>query len=343
MLLVELLLIFVLALWGIKPLKKRFYADYLSKDKTNSIKGLFILLIVLTHSLPYIERSGYQFVRMDDKIFLSSLYHIGQLVVVMFLFYSGYGVSESFKKKGMNYAKSMPRHRILSTLLNFDVAVIFFIILSLILGITLTVKQSLLALTAWESVGNSNWYIFIILLCYIASYISFLLYENNKMRRTLLLIVIIFVFLILLSCFKEEYWYNTILCYPAGVLYSTFKEELEQKIKTHYILMLFISVLSFIVLFIIPFDILCIRYNVMCIAFAFSIVLFTMKTSIDNKCLRWFGKNLFPIYIYMRLPMIVMEERFQSTILSYPYIFILISLIITIGIARLYGFWRIKL
>ena len=183
MLLVELLLIFVLALWGIKPLKKRFYADYLSKDKTNSIKGLFILLIVLTHSLPYIERSGYQFVRMDDKIFLSSLYHIGQLVVVMFLFYSGYGVSESFKKKGMNYAKSMPRHRILSTLLNFDVAVIFFIILSLILGITLTVKQSLLALTAWESVGNSNWYIFIILLCYTIKLRDYMKNKNNKIKE----------------------------------------------------------------------------------------------------------------------------------------------------------------
>lgn len=62
------------------------------------------------------------------------IYRFSQLVVVMFLFYSGYGVGESFKRKGDGYVKSMPRHRILATLLNFDVAVIVFILLGLALG-----------------------------------------------------------------------------------------------------------------------------------------------------------------------------------------------------------------
>ena len=43
---------------------------------------------------------------------------MGQLVVVMFLFYSGYGIGESYKKKGVNYVQQMPVHRILTTLLN---------------------------------------------------------------------------------------------------------------------------------------------------------------------------------------------------------------------------------
>lgn len=81
----------------------------------------------------------------------------------------------------------------------------------------------------------------------------------------------------------------------------------------------------------------------MSIAFVCSIVLLTMKVSVDNKYLRWFGKNLFPIYIYMRLPMIVMEQKFESTILSHPLLFILLSLATTMVIAHLYKFWQVKL
>lgn len=152
MLLIELLLVFVIGFVGLRTTKNGYYEDYLSKDKTSSVKGIFILLIVFTHSLPYIERSGYQFLSIDDKVFMSSLYHLGQLVVVMFLFYSGYGVSESLKGGG-SYVKSMPYRRILTTLINFDIAVVVFIIISLLLGISITFKHALLALTGWENVG----------------------------------------------------------------------------------------------------------------------------------------------------------------------------------------------
>lgn len=40
----------------------------------------------------------------------------GQLIVVMFLFYSGYGVMESVRSKGTAYIKSIPFKRVLSTL-----------------------------------------------------------------------------------------------------------------------------------------------------------------------------------------------------------------------------------
>ncbi len=49
---------------------KGFNDDYLSKDNTNSIKGIFILLIVLMHSWPYIKDCGYAFDRIGDSWFL---------------------------------------------------------------------------------------------------------------------------------------------------------------------------------------------------------------------------------------------------------------------------------
>ena len=49
MLLALLLSIFVLCLYRIRFNLKGFNDDYLSKDCTNSIKGIFILLIVISH------------------------------------------------------------------------------------------------------------------------------------------------------------------------------------------------------------------------------------------------------------------------------------------------------
>ena len=57
--------------------------DYLSKKQTTAIKGIFVLLVFFGHITQYITMgSAY------ERIVTS----IGQLVVVMFLFYSGYGI-----------------------------------------------------------------------------------------------------------------------------------------------------------------------------------------------------------------------------------------------------------
>lgn len=105
---------------------------------------------------------------------------VRQLLVVMFLFYSGYGVTESIASKGKTYINAIPKKRILTTLLNFSVAVCVFIGLASALGKDLTVEQCLLSLIGWESVGNSNWYIFCILICYAATYIAFKASTNSR-------------------------------------------------------------------------------------------------------------------------------------------------------------------
>ena len=98
-------------------------------------------------------------------------------------FYSGYGVMESLKVKGNNYLNDFAKKRLGTTLLNFDVAVCCFFLLNYMIGKTLTIEDVLLSLIGWSSVGNSNWYIFVILLCYLAFYISF---GISKERGTVL-------------------------------------------------------------------------------------------------------------------------------------------------------------
>ena len=272
---------------------------------------------------------------------------LSQLVVVMFLFYSGYGVGESFKTKGDAYVQAMPRHRFLGTLVNFDVAVIVFIVVGLLLGTSFTLRQCLLSLTGWDDVGNSNWYIFVILLCYLMHYIALRLPVSKPSYRVALLFALCAGCLLGLSFFKGNYWFSTILCYPLGFMYSTYKDSIEKHFKKAY----WINALAVVVLFVLIFklfhnctaDRFQIGYNVVSMLFAILVVVLTLKVRINNQPLRWVGTHLFPIYIYMRLPMIVMENKTPALVGTYPALFILISLAVTLLIAWAYKYWEIRL
>ena len=80
----------------------------------------------------------------------------------------------------------------------------------------------------------------------------------------------------------------------------------------------------------------------MSIVFALIVIMLTIKVRIVNGPLMWIGKHLFPIYIYMRLPMIVMNQKAPALVGTYPAVFILIALAVTLLIARCYKYWEIK-
>lgn len=167
-----LLLIIIISLWQIKfpkPVLSGINNNYLEISRTNSIKGIFILLVFLSHARNYISAYAEYSQNPLNGIYDIFQNHLGQGVVIMFLFYSGYGVMESIKKKGTNYINAIPKKRFAKTLINFDIAVIIFILLNLCLSTlkNYTIPKVLLSFIGWESVGNSNWYIFAMLVMYL--------------------------------------------------------------------------------------------------------------------------------------------------------------------------------
>ena len=335
MLYIYIAFICLISLWGIRYTTE---GDYLSKERCNSIKGIFILLIFLSHSLQYIKASGYVFSGIDN-ITQFILRFTGQLVVVMFLFYSGYGVALQVNRKGKQYIQQMPQHRILKTLLNFDIAVCFFILLALLLSRPLRIDQILLSFLAWDSVGNSNWYIFIILLCYIFTY-----FANRISSRYAgwLILGVSIVAMLVLSCVKGTWWYDTILAYPAGYIYANYRQQVESIFKRYFFVILFILVCFFLFTHGHGPYLRGLRPNLMAVAFALIVVMLTMKIQIGNSWLQWFGTNLFPLYIYQRLPMIALQATAGDDFLShYPIIYLIICLLITCLITRYYKYWRI--
>ena len=336
----------VLSFIGIKINKRNYYTNYIEKTECNSIKGFFIIIVFLRHITSYLKKNGYESQGILDNIYFVLDSFIGQLLVVMFLFYSGYGIMESFKKKGEKYFESYPKKRILVTFLNFDIAVCFFGLVDLLLDIPISISDFVFSLFAWSSVGNSNWYIFVILCCYIITYASY--YISSKRFHIKNILFAIILLMIVLSIFKEEHWYNTILCFPVGMYYSMYKNKIEEFTRKYYFIVVSLLFIFFSITFIYNYyevaQLWGISYNLESIIFALLVVSITMKIKIDNVALVWLGENLFSLYIYQRLPMIFINSVVGADwICEHAYFYVIICLVITLAISYLYRNWRISL
>lgn len=327
------IIILLLSLYGISFVKSGFNQDYISKEQCNAIKGIFILIVFTRHVWPYLSKFGYDFTAPGDGIFINIDRWLGQLLVVAFLFYSGFGIMESIKRKGRSYIDDMPRKRILNTLLNFDVAVLIFLIIDLIFGVNLKPNTILLAFTGWTSIGNSNWYIFIILVCYFCTWIGF------KLGKNWIAFFLLATAYIIIGKTKSNYvwWYNTFFSFAAGLLYSQYKTQIEKLVQQRYWIILPICLFAFLAIYAFKFSFFGLKNNLSSILFALSIVIVSMKIRVGNKALIWCGTKLFPLYIYQRIPMIILSKFDGGAFISrHPFAYVWTCLLITIAIAILY-------
>lgn len=342
------ILLFFLLAAGLRYNKRGFNPEYISKNQCNAIKGFCIVLVFIRHIIPYLVECGLDLNSFSDKIVRSIDAATMQLLVVPFLFYSGYGVAESIKRKGQTYVNNMPKKRIIITLLNFDIAVAVYLIMDLLIDKPLSFSKTILAFIGWTSIGNSNWYIFVIIMCYIVVFVSFRNNIQNKRMGGAILVALFMLFIgIMILMKKGAWWYDTILCFPLGLTFSFYREQIECVLKDKYKLSCFVLIPIFLVFWALSYiNYLAMYpvYHMVCsLCLCFLILLATLKITINNKVLIWMGDNLFPLYIYQRLPMIVLATCCKDFVFSHSYLFILSSMVATGFAAYMFRYIRIKL
>lgn len=134
------------------------------------------------------------------------------------------------------------------------------------------------------------------------------------------------------------------MCFPTGMIYSLYKKEIEYYVKKYYTLSLIVTVTIFLLLYNYHHDFRSILYNIQSMCFSLFVVLLTMKLRIGNRPLIWLGMNLFPLYIYQRIPMIVFCHINDGQFVSeYFYTYVVVCFIITIVMAKFYKYIEIKL
>ena len=305
-----------------------FHRDYCSVEKTTALKGVFVMLVFFQHFRTYITPEETDFVAVGVSEFL------GQLIVVPFLFYSGFGVMESIRAKGNSYVRRIPVDRALKTLLHFDAAVLLFLALYLFRGNTVTWKNILLSLICLHGFGNSTWYIFAIVTLYLITAVSFTVFRKNKTAAATAVTVLTIAEIYWLMGWQREHWHNTLLCYSMGIWYSLFRERIEKILMggdVIYLAALLGSVSAFAVFRnvanLYPWG-----FHVYALIFMMVLLLLSMKFSLDNPLLQFLGRHIFGMYILQRLPMIALRHLgiFQNNTVTLMVVCFLITCILTL-------------
>ncbi len=321
----------LLVLYGVQIAGKgQFFTDYHSPEKSGALKGVFVLFVFASHVYNYLDLSS------AEELAFRPVQYVGQLMVAPFLFYSGFGVMESIRKKGEGYLRRIPVHRCLRTLVHFDVAVCLFLLVRTVIQKPVTLNQFLLALTGWESIGNSNWFVFAILMLYLITTVSFLLMKKDFVSAAALTSVLTVAAMVLLSRVKEEHWYNTMLCYCLGLWFSLLRTRFERVLMAgdrQYAAILVLVTGAYVLLgkqyYRLPFG-----YYVYGTVFMLLVVILSMKFSVGNRFLKFLGDHVFEIYILQRIPMRLMRSFRVAR--KAPVVFVLVSFGITCLLAVLF-------
>lgn len=304
MLLIAIVFVILILYKGKIAKSGTFQEDYCAPGKTNALKGVFVLAVFLSHMQTYIT------IPKADQLPFTVVGLLGQLMVVPFLFYSGYGVMESIKKKGFSYVRRMPIQRLARTLLHFDLAVLLFLAVRYLTGEPVTLGQLLLALVGIKSIGNSNWYVFVILLVYGITALSFTVFRKNNYIAAALATLLGVLAVLAMSRLCKLYWHDTLLCYILGLWFSLLRKPLEKVFLRNDLIWLawFLVAAVGLVFLWLQFQLFPFVPHLLSLVFAVFLVLFSAKVSLDNFFLQFLGKYTFWLYILQRLPMILMEH-----------------------------------
>lgn len=332
-----LIILFAIALIGAQPSGIReFNTEYLDKKNTTAVNGIFVILIVFSHFRQYAPMDS-----TFDAPYLTFCAHVGQMVVATFWFYSGYGMMEAIRRKGDAYVRGILT-KFWKLLLRFDTAVLLFLLLDIALGREITVKQFLLSLIAYSNIGNSNWYIFDILIAYLLMYAAFRLtaragrYRNIAGIIAFLVLTVGLVF-VLMKLDMPDYFYNTVVLMPLGALFSEFRGKIE-KVLMHSDISFSLAAMILAGIYIVSYlhidDYGIKSYTIWAMAFTAAVIMLTMKIRIYNPVLEWFGAHIFSIYILQRLPMMVLKA--YGCVDAHRYLSLIAVFAITVPLALIF-------
>ena len=232
--------------------------------------------------------------------------------------------NKSRKKGTSTLITCLEREYLSSTYTSVWHYVFIYLLLSFLLDKDYSLSRIIWSFTVLSSIGNSNWYVFAILVMYIIVYISFKYFKKNGITSCAIMSIL---YIILMKAFKgQDWWYNIILCFPAGMILSKYKDKVCSIIrKPIFFVCMFILAL---VLYIFHLHIF--AYEVIAISLCFLIVDICAYKEIKNDLFQFLGQYVFEIYILQRVSMIIFKRYFHE------WIYFLICIVVTFGLAYVF-------
>lgn len=238
---ISLLFLLFLAVIGTKKSLNTINKDiFLSKSQTDWLKGLSIIMIVLSHYYPILGIS-----EIGSFWMLGCIAFLG---VALFLFLSGYGAMYS-KLHKPNYLKGYLKKRFFRLYIPFIIVFLLDIVILFVTNQSITfydfAKIPIMSLP-----GTPNWYLKVQMCLYILFFIlSKIIHNNKKMIITLFFLCTTYMIVGLLFGI-EYYWYESSYMFPLGMCFAVYKDKIFNILAKKYIVTFVVSGLCLVFSFI---------------------------------------------------------------------------------------------
>lgn len=210
----------------------------LSSATSNQLKGIFIIIVILHHISQRMEFAG-----------LLYIFHaFGSLVVGGFFFISGMGLTKSLKRNP-KYLDGFLHKKIARIYLPFIMINILTTVTLYLYGAVFTYSTLVQYILSLKLIDSTLWFVVTIMIFYLFFYISF---KNNYNLKSLFFITLLIIIYILTARFLDQggWTYISSLCFPLGIYYVFFEEKLNSIISKHFVLTIIVSVILFLIAFV---------------------------------------------------------------------------------------------
>ncbi|WP_415277187.1 acyltransferase family protein [Clostridium perfringens] len=304
--------------------------NYLSKDNTDCLKGIFAIFIVVHHCRA-------QMSSLNNTVVGMILTALGYLSVAIFYFLSGYGLEKQYQVKGDDYIKKFPYNRIIPFYAICSCTILVYSIFKYLMGIPFSFQLFLQSFIFGKTIVSNGWYLQSIIFVYLLFYLDYRFFKERRLSVMIIFLIIYCGVVLILT--KNIIYFESIFTFILGIAWAQYKEEINKMMnnKKIYILSFVVSVSLFCITLLIGnlrlfnSTIYIFSKMISAVIFVFCTVLMLMKINISNNITVWLGKIFCEIYIMQG----IFLELFHSRVvyIKNEYMYLIIVIISTISVA----------
>ena len=244
----------VLVFFGAKGMGRgNWNEEYTSLKQTKILQGVMALGVALHHMAQKTCGSWHERIYIVHG--LDPFVSVGYVFVGVFLFCSGLGLYKSFRTKP-GYLKGFARRRILPVVIAFYLSEIVYTVVRALMGEQMTLSKVLWYLSGLRMANYNAWYVIVIPFFYLVFWLSF---RFCKREGTAILWIFLFTlgYTVLGAVINHqntwwmrgEWWYNSILLFPLGLVFGRFEHRITKALKKGYWFWLLFFFAGFFLLF----------------------------------------------------------------------------------------------
>ncbi len=320
--------------------------DFTSLKQTKALLGIMAFGVALHHMAQKTCAPWHPWTYIVHG--LDPFVPIGYFVVGVFLFCSGMGLYKSLKTKP-DYLKGFFRKRIVPIVIAFYLSEFIYTAARLLMGEKMDALKTLWYLSGLHMANTNAWYVIVIPFFYLAFWAAF-----RFCRKEGWAIFLLFLFTagytVLGACIdhqndwwmRGEWWYNSIMLFPLGILFARFEKPVTALAKKGYYFWLILSLAAFILLFQqsewlnngvwgyyregaapmkVPYRLMSAGLQwLVCVAFTAFCFLVMLKVRLGNRALAWLGAMTLPFYLMHGLFVELFGYNFLDLVKSVVYI-----------------------